>query len=73
MRFLSDPAYGIALYAQDNGPARADWLHYGGTQLSLALQCSRSDQYHQRQESPPGLDLSNRRLRGESPLHAHRC
>ncbi len=34
MRFLLILLMALPLYAQDNGPARADWLHYGGTQLS---------------------------------------
>src|SRR2546426_8490999 len=34
MRFLLILLMAMPLYAQDNGPTRADWPSYGGTQLS---------------------------------------
>ena len=34
MRFLLILFAAVPLYAQDAGPTRADWPHYGGTQLS---------------------------------------
>ena len=34
MRFLLLVLMAMPLYAQENGATRADWPHYGGTQLS---------------------------------------
>jgi len=68
MRFLLILLMALPLYAQDNGPARADWLHYGGTQLSWRYSALDQINTTNVRNLLPAWNLSNRRLRGD--LHS---
>lgn len=68
MRLLGILLLTVPLFGQENGPARADWSHYGGTQSSWrygALDQITSKLFHSEKEwTPPRLDSDTSLPRG---------